>query len=216
MLGPLRLTRRPRRNTGYFQGHEKGNIDMFTKTATALALLAAGACLAPGAQAKDLTGWFINGGVGSAHYDAHALGLSGTESDTSFQFNTGWRSRFIGLEGGYVDLGSVSEHDDAGDSAKVSGKGWTVGINGHFNPTEKWYISARAGLFFWRINARATLGGQSGSASDHHANGYAGIGTGFDIDQHWSVGVNGDYYQMKGQGYHVNTKVYSVNLEYRF
>lgn len=188
---------------------------MFTKTATALALLAAGACVASGAQAKDLTGWFINGGVGSAHYDAHALGLSGTESDTSFQFTGGWRSRFIGLEGGYVDLGSVSEQG-TGYSAKVSGKGWTVGVNGHFNPTEKWYISARAGLFFWRIHASATDGVTTASASDHHTNGYAGIGTGFDIDQHWSVGVNGDYYQMNGQGYDVDTKVYSVNLEYRF
>jgi hypothetical protein len=50
--------------------------------------------------------------------------------------NGGWRSRFIGFEGGYVDLGSVSENDGFGDSAKLSGKGWTLGLNGHFNPTD--------------------------------------------------------------------------------
>ncbi|HEX7369376.1 MAG TPA: outer membrane beta-barrel protein [Rhodanobacteraceae bacterium] len=186
------------------------------KKLTALALLTAAACVGTSAQAADLTGWFVNGGVGTAHYDAHAAGLSGSESDNSFQFNAGWRSQFIGLEGGYVDLGSISEHDDLGNSIKLSGKGWTAGINGHFNPTEKWYISARVGLFLWSIDANATLNGQSASGSDHHTNGYAGIGTGFDINRHWSIGVNGDYYQMKGHGYKVNTKVYSANLEYRF
>ncbi|HET7931158.1 MAG TPA: porin family protein, partial [Rhodanobacteraceae bacterium] len=122
-----------------------------------LAVLAAGSCLATGAQAKDLSGWFINGGVGSAHYDASSGGLSGNDSGTSFQFNGGWRSQFMGLEAGYVDLGSVSYNDGLGDSAKLDGKGWTVGVNGHFNPTEKWYISARAGFFRWTTHARVTI-----------------------------------------------------------
>ncbi|HET7932053.1 MAG TPA: outer membrane beta-barrel protein, partial [Rhodanobacteraceae bacterium] len=144
----------------------------------------------------------------------------GNDSGTSFQFNGGWRSQFIGLEAGYVDLGSVSYSDDLGDSLKLDGKGWTVGVNGHFNPTEKWYISARAGLFHWTLHARATAAGESGSTSvsgsDNGTNGYFGIGTGVDFNRHWSLGVNGDYYQINGQGYDVHTKVYSVNLEYRF
>lgn len=188
-----------------------------------LAVLAAGACVATGAQAKDLTGWFINGGVGSAHYRGTLDGVSGHASDTgtSFQFTGGWRSQFMGIEGGYVDLGSISEHDDFGDSAKLSGKGWTLGVNGHFNPTEKWYISARAGLFRWTAKARATIDeGEGGivtsSGSDNGTNGYFGIGTGVDFNRNWSLGVNGDYYQINAHGYDVDTKVYSVNLEYRF
>lgn len=191
------------------------------KKFTALALCVAGACLATGAQAKDLTGWFVNGGAGGSHYKASYQGLSGTESDSSYQINAGWRSQFIGIEGGYVDLGGVSEHDDFGDSASVSGKGFTLGIDGHFNPTDKWYISARAGLFKWIVDLRADVADTTGAvtryaASANGVNGYAGVGTGIDINRHWSVGVNFDYYQIKKDGFDVDTKVYSANLEYRF
>ena len=191
------------------------------KKSAALALLVAAACLGTSAQAKDLTGWFINGGGGSAHYDASVGDLKGTESDTSFQVNGGWRSRYLGIEAGYVDLGSVSQNDGLGDSARLDGEGWTIGLNGHFNPTDKWYISARAGFFRWTLDARADFADGSGgsthvSGSENGLNGYAGVGTGFDINRHWSVGVNFDYYQMNKHHLNIDTKLYSVTTEYRF
>lgn len=191
------------------------------KKLTALALLTAAACVGTSAQAKDLTGWFVNGGVGSAHYKASYEGVSGTESDTGFQINGGWRSQFIGFEGGYVDLGSISENDGLGDSAKLSGKGWTLGLNGHFNPTDKWYISARAGFFGWTVDARADLADGMGgtthySGSEHGLNGYAGLGTGVDFNRHWSLGVNFDYYNINKHHVNIDTKLYSVTAEYRF
>lgn len=191
------------------------------KKLTALALLTAAACVGTSAQAKDLTGWFVNGGVGSAHYKASYEGVSGTESDTGFQINGGWRSQFIGFEGGYVDLGSISENDGLGDSAKLSGKGWTLGLNGHFNPTDKWYISARAGFFGWTVDARADLADGMGgtthySGGEHGLNGYAGLGTGVDFNRHWSLGVNFDYYNINKHHVNIDTKLYSVTAEYRF
>lgn len=191
------------------------------KKLMALVLVSAAACFGTTAQAKDVSGWFINGGVGSAHYRATYEGLSGSESDTSFQFTAGWRSQFIGVEGGYVDLGSISENDGLGDSAHVSADGYTVGINGHFNPTGKWYISARAGLFRWKIDARATIDeGEGGietvSGSQSGWKGYAGVGTGVDFNHNWSLGANFDYYQLGKQGIDIHAKVYTVNLEYRF
>lgn len=193
---------------------------MYKKPA-ALALLVAVACVGTGAQAQDLTGWFINGGGGSAHYKATYDGVSGKESDTSFQINGGWRSQFIGIEAGYTGLGSVSEHDDLGDSAKLTGKGWTLGLNGHFNPTDKWYLSARAGFFLWTLDASADIADGTGgtlhlSGSEHGMNGYAGVGTGVDFTRHLSLGVNFDYYKINKHGYDIGTKVYSVNMEYRF
>ncbi len=189
---------------------------MYKKPA-ALALLVAAACVGNSAQAADVTGWFVDGGVGSAHYKATYEGLSGTESDHGFQINGGWRSHFIGVEGGYADLGSVSENDGVGDSASLSGKGWTLGLNGHFNPTDRWYISARAGFFFWKLDGHLTLAdGTSGAGSENGMNGYAGLGTGFDIDRHWSVGVNFDYYNINKHHVNIDTKMYSVNAEYRF
>ena len=193
------------------------------KKLTALALLTAAACVGTSAQAKDLTGWFVNGGVGSAHYKATYEGVSGTESDTGFQINGGWRSQFIGFEGGYVDLGSVSGDAMVGStmiSAKASGKGWTLGLNGHFNPTDKWYFSARAGFFRWTADLSADIADSSGtmrySESVHGLNGYAGVGTGIDFNRHWSLGVNFDYYKINKDHVNVDTKLYSVTAEYRF
>jgi hypothetical protein len=188
------------------------------KKLTALALSTAAACVGTSAQAKDLTGWFINGGVGSAHYDASYEGFDlGKDSDTSYQVTAGWRSRFIGFEGGYADLGSVDIGDGVGDSLGASGKGWTLGLNGHFNPTDKWYISARAGFFFWNVDLRAKLSdGTAVSDSENGMNGYAGVGTGVDFNRHWSAGVNFDYYKIDKDHFEVGTKVYTVNVEYRF
>lgn len=187
---------------------------------TALALLTAAACIGTTAQANDVTGWFINGGAGSAHYKASDEAVSGKDSDTAFQITGGWRSQFIGVEGGYVDLGGVRYDDGAGDSLRATGKGWTVGLNGHFNPTDKRRISARAGFFAWTVHLRADLTGTGGATrftdNEHAVNGYAGIGTGVDFNRHWSLGVNFDYYQMKKYHAKINTKTYTVNLEYRF
>src|SRR5579875_629933 len=187
---------------------------MYKKPA-ALALLVAAACVGSNAQAADVTGWFVNGGVGGAHYTASFEGTNlGKESDTGFQINGGWRSQFIGFEAGYVDLGGVSANDGMGDSARISGKGWTAGLNGHFNPAEKWYISARAGFFGWTVDGHADFAdGTHLSGSEYGLNGYAGAGTGVDIDRHWSVGVNFDYYKLNKHHFNVDTKLYSVIAE---
>ncbi|HET7268313.1 MAG TPA: outer membrane beta-barrel protein [Oleiagrimonas sp.] len=198
----------------------------------ALGLACAG--MACSAQAKDLTGWFVNGGVGTAHYHATVGSTdAGSESDTSAQINFGWRSRFIGVEAGYVDLGSV-ETDIPGSAfslvgypqltgghAELSGDGWTLGLNGHFNPTQMWYISARGGLFMWKLHLDASATDMSGTT--HHgsegrqsADWYAGIGTGVDFNRHMSLGVNFDFYKIAKDDVEIDNKVYTVNFEYRF
>lgn len=194
-----------------------------------LAVFAAGAGLAVNAQAKDLTGWYVNGNAGSAHYDASTDAFGrGTDHGTAFSVNAGWRSQFIGVEAGYVDLGSVKAHDDVGDHAKLSGDGWTLGINGHFNPTKLWYISARGGALLWKLHGNATLTDGIDSyryRGDRQSLGwYAGVGTGIDINWHWSVGVHFDYYKIKDDkfdgfntgNYDIGSKVYSLRAEYRF
>ncbi len=178
--------------------------------------------MACSAQAKNLTGWFVNGGVGTAHYHATYGNYDiGSESDTSAQINFGWRSQFIGVEAGYIDLGSVKGSDDLGESAKLSGDGWTLGLNGHFNPTKMWYISARGGLFMWKLHAKASLSNGAGgfdhySAGRQSADWYAGVGTGVDFNRHVSLGVNFDFYKIDKDSVQIDNKVYTINLEYRF
>lgn len=199
-----------------------------------MALVVAGATLACSAQAKDLTGGFVSAGVGTAHYHATVGSTDiGTESDTSGQLIFGWRSRFIGSEVGYVNLGSV-EADIPGTTfsragfpsltnghAKLSGDGWIVGINGHFNPTKMWYISARGGLFLWKLHFDASATDHSGatlhdSESQQSASWYAGVGTGVDFNRHMSLGVNFDFYKIAKDDLEIDNKVYTVNFEYRF
>ncbi|RAP58404.1 outer membrane beta-barrel protein [Oleiagrimonas sp. MCCC 1A03011] len=203
------------------------------KKMTALALLCAGACVTASAQAKDLTGWFVNGGAGSAHYHATVNGSdAGSASHASYQLNAGWRSQFIGVEAGYVDLGSVSGHAsyyyDPNQSLayssirnKLSGDGWTLGLNGHFNPTKMWYISARGGLFMWKLRYKETdtainRADQHYGYNTHSTDWYAGVGTGVDFSRHTSLGVNFDYYKIKKDGVDIGNRVYTVNFEYRF
>ncbi|NKZ38306.1 porin family protein [Oleiagrimonas citrea] len=198
---------------------------------TALALLCAGACVTASAQAKDLTGWFVNAGAGSAHYHATYDNYDlGSDSDTSFQVNAGWRSQFIGVEAGYVDLGGITDSLSASDlygtgyrsaKAKLSGDGWTLGLNGHFNPTKMWYISARGGLFMWKVHYKESdvpvMGTtQHYSYSKQSTDWYAGVGTGVDFSRHTSLGVNFDYYKIKKYGIDIGNRVYTVNFEYRF
>ncbi len=202
---------------------------------TTLALACAFGLAASTVQAKDLTGWFVNGGVGTAHYSAEVEGTGmGTESDTSAQITAGWRSQFIGVEAGYVRLGKVERRapaealigTDVSDlRAKLSGDGWTVGLNGHFNPTDKWYISARGGLFLWKLHGEihaTPLDGEPLRLRENRqsADWYAGVGTGVDFNRHMSLGINFDFYKIdkaiEGYSTTIDSKVWTVNFEYRF
>ncbi|NII12365.1 outer membrane beta-barrel protein [Oleiagrimonas sp. C23AA] len=193
--------------------------------------MAAGLMTTVSAQAKDMTGWFINGSAGHAHYNANAQGLSGSESGSAYIVNVGYRVQFIGVELGYTDLGSVKGQYTYGGSpysygytehAKLSADGETLGLNGHFNFTRNVFMSARIGGFQWKLNARTDIDSQ-GPGSGHYAdsqealNWYGGVGLGWDIDRHWSVSGNFDYYYIKHHSdYKIDTKIYSATLEYRF
>ena len=193
-----------------------------TKSQLIFALAATGLLAATSAQADQANGWFANASAGTAHYTATVDGLgSGTDNDAAFIVNAGWRDqRILGVEVGYTDLGSVSANDGAGSRAKLSGDGWTLGLNGHFNPTAHWFISARGGAFQWKLHAKATLADVDGTetfrGSEQSLDWYAGVGTGYDIDQHWGIGANFDYYKMAKHGADVGTRIFSISAEYRF
>ena len=113
---------------------------------------AVAAPLAAHAQALDKGGFFLNGSVGKTNVDD---GLY-DDDDTGFGANIGYRwsagpGAAFGIEGGYQNLGEwspVLRASPAGDAlGKAELKGWTAGVNGHFNVSDNWYIAGRAGLF---------------------------------------------------------------------
>ncbi len=185
--------------------------------------LATGGLFATAAHADQTNGWFVNGSAGTAHYKATVDGLgSGTDNNTAFILNAGWRDQgILGFEAGYTNLGSSTAKDGYGDRFKVKADGWTVGLNGHFNFNDHWYVSARAGGFVWKLKATLSVNnGSFGSAtyrdSMQSLDWYGGVGTGYDFDKHWSVGANFDYYKMNKHGYDIGSRIFSISGEYRF
>ena len=100
-------------------------------------------------------------------------------------------------------------------SAALRLKGWTAGVNGHFNITPQWYASARAGLF--RADAKG-LGHAGQSAIRRHSSTewYSGLGVGYDFNRNLSVGLNYDYYKVSNKGLNLDPGVVSASAEYRF
>ncbi|MBD8881253.1 porin family protein [Rhodanobacter sp. 7MK24] len=177
---------------------------------------------ATAAHADQTNGWFVDGSAGTAHYKATVDGLSGTDSNTAFILNAGWRDQgLIGFEAGYTNLGSLSSTDGYGDHAKLKADGWTFGLDGHFNFNDNWYMSARTGGFQWKLKATLSvndsyLGSATYRGSEESLGWYGGLGTGYDFNKHWSVGANFDYYSMNKHGYDIGTHIFSVSAEYRF
>ena len=141
----------------------------------------------------------------------------------------------LGVEAGYTDLGNY-KLSNLGNNGSVNQsstqnalRGWMLGGNGRINVLPQWYISAHAGYFHANNNGGAynntvsqTLfhGGDKGGY-------YAGIGTGWDINQHFGLGVKYDYYHASAGNLHDvpsnsdfsvrrSTGIVSLDAEYRF
>jgi len=194
-------------------------------TVFAIALAAAGLAAAPAISlAADANGpgggFFVNGNIGEANLSTGAY----DDDDTGYGFNLGYRWALspyvaLGIEGGYVDLGKFGTSSDFNGLGlgQASLKGWTAGVNGHFNMTPQWYLSGRAGFF-----AADLKGGYLDATAipiyvdDSSSKYYAGVGVGYDFSNNFSVGVNYDYYKADTAGLKLDPSMFSVSAELRF
>jgi OOP family OmpA-OmpF porin/outer membrane immunogenic protein len=194
------------------------------KTLLALAFATAGLLTVP-AFAQDASagngGWFVNGNVGRTSIDKGPY----NDSDTGYAINGGYRwavnpALALGVEAGYNDLGNIHAKNIFNSRPVVDGTksqlhGWTAGVNGHFNMTPNWYLSARGGIYGWKghglsnddLPTRQNLNDTSW---------YAGAGVGYDFSNHMSVGLNYDYYDAKKHDVDLSTDMVSISAEYRF
>lgn len=189
-------------------------------TILAIALAGGLAALPIASHAAD-SGFFINGNIGQSNL---SKGLY-DDDDTGYGINAGYRwalapNFLLGVEGGYTDLGEydVKNRYNGAGLGKAEIKGWNVGVNGHFNMTENWYLSGRAGLF--RADVKGdylTAGGTAvGRVDDNSNSWYAGAGFGYDFSNHMSVGLNYDYYKTDKHNLKLDPSLISVSAEYRF
>jgi OOP family OmpA-OmpF porin/outer membrane immunogenic protein len=147
----------------------------------------------------------------------------------------------LGLEAGYADLGNYrvknvfeSGQDVNQKSTRDALRGWMVGVNGKINLVPQWYISAHGGYFRANDNNQnynnsvgQDLGFSNGGRADR-GSWYAGLGTGWDVNEHFGVGVSYDYFHADAgkvrnnatgevsRGLKRSTGIVSVAGEYRF
>ncbi|MEO5626888.1 MAG: porin family protein [Dokdonella sp.] len=184
----------------------------------AIALATAGVAAVPAtSHAADTSGFFINGSVGQANLSKGAY----DDNDTAYSANLGYRwavapSVLLGVEGGYTDLGSVSPKSGSEALGKAEISGWNLGVNGHFNVAENWYLSGRAGLFRGDVKGGYFDGVVPVRVDDSSNKWYAGAGVGYDFSNNFSVGVNYDYYKAEKNGLKFSPNLVSVSGEYRF
>lgn len=195
------------------------------KTLLALAFTSAGLLAAPAVFAQSAPGagdsWFVNGNVGRTSvdkgpYDNHSTG---------YGINAGYRwalspSVALGGEVGYNDLGNIrAKNVFHSDPVVADGKselhGWTAGVNGHFNVSPNWYLSARTGIYGWKGHGLSNDENPIRKGLDD-TSWYAGAGVGYDFSNNVSVGLNYDYYDAKKDRVDLSTDMVSVSAEIRF
>jgi OOP family OmpA-OmpF porin/outer membrane immunogenic protein len=195
-------------------------------TLFAIAFAATGLAALPAVShaADDKGGFFVNGNVGQANLDKGVY----DENDTGYGVNLGYRwavapNLALGVEGGYTDLGKFSPKSSAvaalpeGEFLRDARlKGWTLGVNAHYNVTDNWYLSGRTGLFRADAKGDYLSAGLPTSGDDTSNKWYAGAGFGYDFSKNFSVGLNYDYYKADKNGLNINPNLVSVSAEARF
>lgn len=204
-------------------------------------------------QAIGSGNWLIGASVGRTDgYSKNSDFGSGFGNDSGglFQNKNGRRTGYtalagyrwkvgpdlgLGLEAGYSDLGNykLSNLGNSGSVDQTSRenalRGWMLGGNGRINLMPHWYIGAHAGYFHANNNGGA-YNNSLNKALFHGGNAggyYAGLGTGWDVNNHFGVGVKYDYFHASAGTIHDqpsnsdfavrrSTGIVSLDAEYRF
>ncbi len=223
------------------------------QTLFAFALATAGVLAIPPAFAQDASsdagtqagwkshsGWYIDGDLGVSRANANP---TYRKANYAGALTGGYRwaaspDMSFGAELGYVYLGKFAARPDVNQNYLANGgsiggarsnlRGATVGGAMRVNFTPAWYLNLRGGAFDAHGSALSEDTQFPVRRSFTNNIGYyAGIGTGWDINQHWSAGVNYTYYgvnrdpsltngQFAGTRVGLDTNTLTASAEYRF
>lgn len=155
------------------------------------------------------------------------------------------RTLSLGVEGGYGDLGNASSHSydeyvftdvDGVDHLSTwrerrsyKAKAYMLGINGQWNVTDSWNVSAHYGMARYRSNfVIESIGtfddlrdAYKTNIKDRHDGRYFGAGVGYRLTSAVNLSVVVDRYKPSFRDVPGGTATYSVNVwgaraEYRF
>ena len=165
---------------------------------------------------------FVTGNIGRT--DGGTAGRFGTGNFNFLESNEGRQTGYgvsggyrwkvsdrwgVGAELGYVDLGNFRVrnvfNDDPVDQTEARNalRGWTAGANARVNITPEWYVGMRGGYFRASDNTTDyynTVGQELRVRSGREAgrnSWYAGVGTGWNATENFSIGLHFDYHRAK-------------------
>jgi OOP family OmpA-OmpF porin len=186
-------------------------------------------------------GFFVEGALGRTKADlGNTSGWTINNKDTTFGANVGYMfNDYIGVEGGYRDLGDVSGSATGTFSGSLygkplvgtgtltlnaDGKGWTLGPRLNLPVNKDFSLNARLGWFMWEANSKATVnaaftwGGTAYLANAQATNNqtgtdtYYGLGASYNINKQLAAGINYNQYKLDS----VKVDTWDLSLKYRF
>lgn len=136
------------------------------------------------------SGFYLGGSVGQSRFHVDSTGLTGSvdKRDTGWNLFGGYQiNRHFGVELGYVDLGRTSFNGTlataippfpAGTAvaAKTEATAWSLSLVVSAPFTQQFSGYAKLGANYNDVETTATVGGASGSVSDHDTNYLFGLG----------------------------------------
>lgn len=135
-----------------------------------------------------------------------------------------WRTA-IGVEAGYVNLGTLKATYYPSGSGYAKSSGWMLGGNARMALSDKWYVTGHLGLLF--SNTRSSVpqlasGGNIANVTgrSHYTSAYFGVGLDYDITSQFSIGMDLDDYDVNASpsfaDWPQDAWMLSAAAEYRF
>jgi OmpA-OmpF porin, OOP family len=202
------------------------------KTLFAAALATLGLAAVPAVFAQTAPtqtaqqGWYVGAEAGygftnQGPYNDKGNYIGGIKGGYRFAINP---EASVGVEAGYQYLGFVNPKNSFGDDSSLRGRfhAPTLGANLRWNFNPDWYAEIRAGAFYAQGIGLTNTAYAFNTPVErfNEVRPYAGVGVGYNVNQHFSVGVNYNYYDAtsKGgnQGVQLQTNAVTVAGEYRF
>jgi hypothetical protein len=156
-------------------------------------------------------GLYAGASVGKASLNEDFDGLVVDDDATSFRIVVGWSfNDYFSLEGGYHDFGDFEQDLGGGQgTAKLSADGFTLGAVGSVPVSERFALTARAGMYFW--NGSAEINNVS-QATPEDSNLYLGAGVKFNVSKQFQLTADWTRYELEDAA----SGVLSVGLLYQF
>ena len=136
--------------------------------------------------------FYVGGAIGQARINERVDGVRVKDDSTSWRIYGGYDfNEYIGIEGGYLDIGEISDTVQA-VRIRAEADGWTVAAVGNLPLSERWSVHAKAGYYFWdgRASAAGVVSNDSGSDP------FVGLGVAYNLSDNAEINLGVDYYNV--------------------